>query len=1573
MKEQNVQKRHKLITETFEKGAEHLLERRKNVPDYYYQPTAEQMDADEDKFRQMTNTVNFLKNARFKESKKVPRYTNAKRNVQFEENKPHYFVPSLKLLEFRNFELNKEYTQMVRFINRDKCLRRMKFIPPEHPEFKILEVNYPSKANTEVAAGNSIEFVIGFSSTELRDIDDRITIVSDEDNYDFQVVARPEKPIINLEAEFECRSCWYGQTTSSHLIIKNTGGYSRFDVKVEDKQNVAFKIDCGTFELQKNETKTIEVLFDPSSYGEHTADLICTDMYGRTSICTLRAEANVVEIIPYSYEGFRITKNLVHYFNELHFSDCVNGKRYTKTFEFVNGTKNTAEFEWSVRSNQPGIDCSITPNKSTFGGKSKSAFVVDLLVNSMPGTYTLELCQYLLDIPKTALLGSTAREDHVVKVLNHKITVVVELLQKPYSLSYQFYKPCIEFITNDLHTFEIDLYYESDTVDKLFVERLFTESDLEIELKEVRAAESEEPIIKEAKENWYNINGPNHYVLLFQFRSRKVMRCNAGFEVRLDHSHALKLDIDVCFTAPQLMFSQTIINLGFLPVYAECTLPLEIKNMAKNRENILILNRDTLGMAKFELQDLVIGKLDIPNLCLFNNDNQLKIHNPYINVGANKQRNCLATITSSEEGQLYKEILLETESYLRTQDLSSNDAEIFYPKPLQRVKIVGQFEKPELVMNRYVFNFDRLCVEKKYYIKNSTDPKILYLRNTNNFSLRWKIKCLDPAASELMDCNFYPKEGVLDPLQSIKIKTKLSIFKISSFSTKFKVSYKPVGILSSSEDKNSARTLALSEGTDRGSIASAGINLSTIKSNYLVFEYNFIDVRGIEVNFEVTENQQTTPLRSVKVESTIMEAIIKRFAITNMSDLSVNFNFTTNKVPCEEMQYQINETMKTENDDTIRRGSFRMKNQSNNSIRSKTGGSFTKTSIFTTAMVPPKPLNIKHGKQFNFKNKNAQELQNVTYYNSICQKILDRMGSDSIIGISPKEGVLKANERLDITLIMYADAPAEYNDELVFETSNGFERRIDMRLNFLGMPIALSENQVGLKNLDRNNFVLNFGDVVACDNPKSKMLKVINRSSKTIKVYLWVFEILAEELNAGVKGDELNTKIDEDVEGENQAEKEAYANTQNTTNHEIAKDTMDEPKIDVEGVEPVDQGQKHVTIPAPKIVERNCGMLNCDITKSGAGNFKINKTILMIPPDSTMPIQITFDPFHHFGFRGIEEKVLILQNEDKVDKNSDKITIKLEANKINPLIEFLGDNNFQKDLVTFYKFPSKNTNKFNLSLSECNDIVVKNLSTSKIGFLGELQGPFKFHNSNTNTKIFELKAAEVLEIKVRFEGFHHKDYVSWPKSPSVFVQGHFVVNYAHYYKSIAEQSKSDSYPENQRLELEGVLLRPQLALALTKHLYHTTTSDQLEIDFGTVHFANRKTVALFLLNVSKVDAKFRISRLNKGGRQAIGYFTQTLGERENAEGLSDENVFTFDCVEGQVDADATYFTNAPENIDFVSNPSASKIIKIVFHPNKDDKLYKSHFEVACKHGTSIRFSVKGHSTTDEKFFDKHSM
>jgi hypothetical protein len=83
----------------------------------------------------------------------------------------------------------------------------------------------------------------------------------------------------------------------------------------------------------------------------------------------------------------------------------------------------------------------------------------------------------------------------------------------------------------------------------------------------------------------------------------------------------------------------------------------------------------------------------------------------------------------------------------------------------------------------------------------------------------------------------------------------------------------------------------------------------------------------------------------------------------------------------------------------------------------------------------------------------------------------------------------------------------------------------------------------------------------------------------------------------------------------------------------------------------------------------------------------------------------------------------------------------------------------------------------------------------------------------------------------------------------------------------------------QKLMLDALLLRPKLILLTEKPSKNDKAMD--ELDFGTVHIDQHRTVRIFLSNITSVTGKWRLNYVTFPKKQTIGYSTMTAWEQEN--------------------------------------------------------------------------------------------
>ena len=97
--------------------------------------------------------------------------------------------------------------------------------------------------------------------------------------------------------------------------------------------------------------------------------------------------------------------------------------------------------------------------------------------------------------------------------------------------------------------------------------------------------------------------------------------------------------------------------------------------------------------------------------------------------------------------------------------------------------------------------------------------------------------------------------------------------------------------------------------------------------------------------------------------------------------------------------------------------------------------------------------------------------------------------------------------------------------------------------------------------------------------------------------------------------------------------------------------------------------------------------------------------------------------------------------------------------------------------------------------------------------------------------------------------------------------------------------------DNQKLILDGFLLRPKLELLTDKPAKNDKALD--ELDFGVVNVDKHRTIRVFLTNVTEVTGKWRLNYVAFPKKSTIGYSTTTPWEVENMQKTDDPDVFEF--------------------------------------------------------------------------------
>ncbi len=107
---------------------------------------------------------------------------------------------------------------------------------------------------------------------------------------------------------------------------------------------------------------------------------------------------------------------------------------------------------------------------------------------------------------------------------------------------------------------------------------------------------------------------------------------------------------------------------------------------------------------------------------------------------------------------------------------------------------------------------------------------------------------------------------------------------------------------------------------------------------------------------------------------------------------------------------------------------------------------------------------------------------------------------------------------------------------------------------------------------------------------------------------------------------------------------------------------------------------------------------------------------------------------------------------------------------------------------------------------------------------------------------FVLTSGSILEAKIELVA-NPSNLAQWPLEDKVRRDGELAISYSN--------------GEKQTIPLVGWLYRPWIQIQMPNNQLHS--SENFEIDFGTVHIKNSSKEVIYLTNPSKVDAKWSIS------------------------------------------------------------------------------------------------------------------
>ena len=183
---------------------------------------------------------------------------------------------------------------------------------------------------------------------------------------------------------------------------------------------------------------------------------------------------------------------------------------------------------------------------------------------------------------------------------------------------------------------------------------------------------------------------------------------------------------------------------------------------------------------------------------------------------------------------------------------------------------------------------------------------------------------------------------------------------------------------------------------------------------------------------------------------------------------------------------------------------------------------------------------------------------------------------------------------------------------------------------------------------------------------------------------------------------------------------------------------------------------------------------------------------------------------------------------------------------------------------------------FNFSVNGPFDIVKSKTNSGAKHPMATEKTPSKVLKQKVETA-FCLQPLKIVELHVKFNAPKSSDLAEWP----------MIMNNARQGALQASFSNGDT----QNFDLIGQLMRPKLIL-LTEYSSRNDKA-QDELDFGICNVDMKRTITIFLSNVTEVTANWMLNYVKFPKKQTISKYTTTAWEEENLEKLDDPEVFEF--------------------------------------------------------------------------------
>jgi len=175
--------------------------------------------------------------------------------------------------------------------------------------------------------------------------------------------------------------------------------------------------------------------------------------------------------------------------------------------------------------------------------------------------------------------------------------------------------------------------------------------------------------------------------------------------------------------------------------------------------------------------------------------------------------------------------------------------------------------------------------------------------------------------------------------------------------------------------------------------------------------------------------------------------------------------------------------------------------------------------------------------------------------------------------------------------------------------------------------------------------------------------------------------------------------------------------------------------------------------------------------------------------------------------------------------------------------------------------------------------------------------------------------------------------------------------------------------DTQAFDILGELMRPKLLLLTEFSSRNDKAQD--ELDFSTCNVDMKRTITIFLSNITVVTANWMLNYVKFPKKATISKYTTTAWEEENLEKLDDPDVFEFSLAQGSLKGKTEPLRKVPEGLvvppvkkDEFERQYLPCAIQVNFRPKKN-VLYKSKFRFTVENGLPCDVILKGRGSYEE--------